>query len=81
MGWIEPQGDAFAALSPEDLPEALPAAGLLEEPRAAAAASQQVPYELPGFPPGELGAEKALDDLVREVLVRHVIPPGSQEIN
>src|SRR6185295_12366912 len=46
-----------------------------EEPGTPVALFQEMAHEIPVLSPGELRSEEALDDLMREVLIRHVIPP------
>jgi hypothetical protein len=55
--------------------KSLPIGDLPDEQGAAGTLPQEMAYELPVLPPGELRSEEALDDFVREVLIRHVIHP------
>ena len=55
--------------------ELLPLRDLPDKPGASRALPQEMANELTILPRGELQSEEALDDLVREVLVLHVILP------
>jgi hypothetical protein len=56
-------------------PEVLPLGDRLKPPRALGTLSQEVPHEIPGLVPGELRPEETFNDVHREMLIRHVIPP------
>jgi hypothetical protein len=60
-------------------PEILSLDGRPEDLGASGALPEEVPYEIPGLSSGELRMEEPCDDLVREVLVRHVVPPEGHQ--
>ncbi|HEY7213122.1 MAG TPA: hypothetical protein VIC28_00760 [Thermoanaerobaculia bacterium] len=70
-------GDGFQTVN--QAVEVPPMGDLPDEAAAARASPQEVAHDLPVLSPGELRPEEALDDLVREVLIRHVIPPGNHK--